>query len=473
MIAKEHKKIDSLFEKKGGGMERAIACLSGINALVVGIASTGISCSRFLRKSGAIVTATDSRPEHELKGLDPLKRIGVNIVAGGHEGVSLDGVQLAIVSPGVPQDAGILNALRKRGAEAISDIELAYLFMDSPVVAVAGTNGKSTTVSLIGEVLKEAGRKVFVGGNIGTPAIELVQSGERPDVCVLEISSFHLEATKTFNPNIAVLLNITEDHLDRYRDFAHYAETKFRLFENQTREDHAIVNMNDPVISGRVRLKGCGKGGLIPFSVKGGLDNGLFLRDGDIVYIRGGSREVYATQEIGLTGLHNMENIMASIAVARTLGIDREDILRTLKGFKALSHRMELVREVSGVRYIDDSKGTNTGATLMALKGLKGPVVLIAGGRDKGGDLSVLDHEIGEKVTLLILIGEARFRMRDAYSGITETVFAGSMKEAVRLAHKGAKEGSTVLLSPACSSFDMFSSYKERGERFRQEVEAL
>ncbi|MBI5237175.1 MAG: UDP-N-acetylmuramoyl-L-alanine--D-glutamate ligase [Deltaproteobacteria bacterium] len=465
-------KTDNTAEAKGGGLKRALKVLSGRKAVVVGLASTGISAARFLKKCGATVVATDAKPLSALPDAGALAGMGVEIRAGGHEGISFTGAEIVIVSPGVPYDMPLLAEARNSGADVISDIELAYRFIDAPVLAVAGTNGKTTTTTLLGKVLEDAGKTVFVGGNIGTPAIEYVEADMRSDVCVLEVSSFHLETTKTFNPHIGILLNITEDHLDRYRDFGHYAETKFRLFENQGSGDYAVVNFNDPVIAGRAVYGG---GVTVPFTVDGILKEGLFLRGDNIIYVpsKGRSEEVYPTSGFKLKGLHNIENIMSVIAAARLSGVSRDAILKTLRGFEGLSHRMEPVREKDGVAYIDDSKGTNIGALIMALRGLKGPVVLIAGGRDKGGDYSVLSGLVRDKVKLMVLIGEARFKIKDALGGLTESIIADTLEEAVRLSARRARPGDTVLLCPACSSFDMFKSYKDRGDRFKALVEAL
>ncbi|MEK7774120.1 MAG: UDP-N-acetylmuramoyl-L-alanine--D-glutamate ligase, partial [Deltaproteobacteria bacterium] len=376
-------------------------------------------------------------------------------------------------SPGVPYDLPVLERARARGAEVISEVELAYRFIDAPVIAIAGTNGKTTTTALLGKMLENSGGKVFVGGNIGNPAIEYVEGGGGAGVCVLEISSFHLETTVSFNPHIGVLLNITEDHLDRYRDFGHYARTKFRLFENQGPGDYAVVNMNDPVIAGQAKT-GLGRGGIIPFTVSGRIEDGLYLDGDSIVYAGAPAKEVYGpVSGFKLKGLHNIENIMAAIAAARLFGAGRDAVLDTLRRFEGLSHRMEPVRELDGVVYVDDSKGTNIGALMMALKGLKGPVVLIAGGRDKGGDYGVLKDLVKDKVRLMVLIGEARLKMERALGSFTETATADTIEEAVGKARDRALRGDTVLLCPACSSFDMFKSYKERGERFRSCVEAL
>jgi len=458
--------------KRGGTQAAGEDGLRDVRVLVVGCAETGASCARFLAGRGAVVTVTDSKPESDMEYAADLRRIGVDIKAGGHGGVDLDGVGLVVVSPGVPAAHPLLAEAARRGAEVISDIELAWRYIDAPVIAVAGTNGKTTTTTLLGRVLCDAGMKVFVGGNIGTPAIEYVEAGGGAEVCVLEISSFHLETTRTFNPHIAVLLNITEDHLDRYESFGHYADTKFRLFENQGADDIAVVNINDGVIAKRAAA-GLTKGRLIRFSVARPLDNGIYLAGEFIIYRRPEATEIYPVAGFRLTGLHNMENIMAVIVVAREVGVTTASITKTLAAFEGLHHRMEQVRRLNGVTFIDDSKGTNVGALEMALRGIGGPVVLIAGGRDKGGDYSVLSALVKDKVKCMVLIGEARFKIKDALGGLAETVLAGSLEEAVKAAAAKAVSGDTVLLSPACSSFDMFKSYKERGERFKELVNAL
>ncbi|MBI5969803.1 MAG: UDP-N-acetylmuramoyl-L-alanine--D-glutamate ligase [Deltaproteobacteria bacterium] len=454
-------------------MKRAASVFSGRKTLVVGLASTGLSCSRFLAKCGASVVATDMKPASSLPGVKALVDMGVDVRVGGHIGINLKDIETVVVSPGVPYDQPILVEARVSGAEVISDMELAYRFIDSSVIAVAGTNGKSTTTTLIGRMIEDAGHTVFTGGNLGTPAIEYVETGLRADFCVLEVSSFHLETTKDFNPHIGALLNITEDHLERYDGFDHYARTKFRLFENQTPGDWAIVNLNDPVIARRAKTN-FGKGRRMPFTSAGVLKEGVFLRGGDIVYVQPDrAEEIYPTAGFKLKGSHNVENIMAAIAAARLSGVEKGVIVKTLKSFTGLPHRMELVRELNGVAYIDDSKGTNVGALDMALRGINGRVILIAGGRDKGGDYKALSKAVKEKVKFMVLIGEARFKMKDSLGGFTDTVLANRLEEAVSAAHTKAAVGDTVLLCPACSSFDMFKDYKERGDEFKRLVAAL
>lgn len=452
-------------------IDRAKEALAGRKTLVVGLGGTGVSAARFLRSCGAFVIAADSLPAGSLVSAEELVSLGVDVRAGG-VAVDTAGMELVVVSPGVPFDSPLLESARASGAEVVSEVELAYRFIDCPVLAVAGTNGKTTTTTLLGRFLEEAEKKVFVGGNIGTPAIEYVASGGGADLCVLEISSFHLETTESFNPKVGILLNITEDHLDRYRDFDHYAETKFRLFENQTEGDMAVVNADDPVIAKRMEAW-TGRGALVPFSVSRPLESGLWLEGGEMVCSIDGTHMRFDTGRFTLKGLHNIENIMAATAAALLVGVSQETIEKTLSNFSGLSHRMEQVRVLGGVRYVDDSKGTNIGALIGALRGTDGPVILIAGGRDKGGDYKALAELVEEKVKLLVLIGEAAPKIKAALGHLTGCADADTLEEAVAIAHEKAASGDTVLLCPACSSFDMFKDYKERGERFKAAVSAL
>jgi UDP-N-acetylmuramoylalanine--D-glutamate ligase len=465
-----HEASVTVVDGAGGGVDAME--IRGKKALVVGLARTGLAVSRFLATRGASVTATDLRSIEELPGVAELDGLGVMLLTGSHPGVEALDADLIVLSPGVPSDLPIIQEARARGVSVMGELELASRFIDCPIVAVAGTNGKTTTTALLGEILTRAGRDVFVGGNIGTPAIEYAISGRKAELCVLEVSSFQLETIQSFCPHIGVLLNITEDHLDRYDGFDGYAATKMRLFENQTAEDFAVVNMADSEIAARF---GSGKAGgrAIGFNVPVGPGEGVYLSGGDVVSSIGGAREVYSAEGFALRGLHNTENIMAAVAAARILGVPAGVIRETLSAFEGLCHRMELVRELDCVRYINDSKGTNIGALAMALKGMTAPVVLIAGGVDKGGDYLALEAVMREKVKLLVLIGEAREKIFRALGHTTRTVMVQGLEEAVRVAHAGAVEGDTVLLSPACSSFDMFAGYAERGERFAALVEEL
>lgn len=461
--------------------------LKGKNVLVVGLAKTGVSTAKFLNERGAIVTATDMLPASQIKGINDLQDAGVTVETGKHTLKYFLDTELIVLSPGVPPRIGPLNEAKKKGVEIISEIELAYSFVEEPIVAIAGTNGKTTTTSLIGKVLEDAGKKVFIGGNIGLPLIDYVMEqadhvgvntatrlpcSKKADYLIVEVSSFQLEGIKRFKPYVAILLNITEDHLDRYANFDEYAAAKFRLFENMGKGDFAIINSDDPVINSKFEIQNS-KFQVIPFSSTKILKNGLYYKDGRIVYSMAGKEEFYPTDNFKLKGIHNIENIMATIAAIRCCGISKDKILKTVEGFHGLPHRMEFVREVKGVTYYNDSKGTNIGALQKSLEGLNAPVILIAGGKDKGGDYRVLSNSITDKVKLLILLGEAKNKIKEAFNGLTKIVMVESLKEAVDVAYHNANTGDVVLLSPACSSFDMFKDYKERGEIFRKLVNTL
>ncbi|MBI5893589.1 MAG: UDP-N-acetylmuramoyl-L-alanine--D-glutamate ligase [Deltaproteobacteria bacterium] len=452
--------------------------LAGKKVLVVGLASTGISTARFLKDKGAIVTVTDNKPMEQLECPDglinELQKICARIETGRHSKEVFMNVDLIVLSPGVPPTIKPLQDAKNAGIEIISEIELACDFIDAPIIAITGTNGKTTTTTLLGKVLNSAGRKAFVGGNIGTPLIDYASKREKSEYVVAEISSFQLEGIKKFKPFISILLNITEDHMDRYKDFNEYAEAKFNIFKNQGENDIAIVNIDDPTIKKWLKNNGTGiKARIIPFSAKKILSRGIYWTGREIVYSMNGSSAVYPVDGFKLKGMHNIENIMAVIAAAKICGVSDKDILATVNAFNVLPHRIEFIRDVNGVSYYDDSKGTNIGALQKSLEGIIQPVILIAGGKDKGGDYRVLRDLIKQKVKLLRLIGEAREKIKTALGGCAETIYAASMEDAVKKAYENARQGDIVLLSPACSSFDMFKDYKERGDVFRKLVEAL
>jgi len=456
-----------------GNRQRATIVLKGRKALVVGLAKTGISTAKFLMAQGAVVTTTDMLPASKIKGIDDLQGTGINVETGGHSVKNFLNADLIVLSPGVPPDIGPLQEAKRKGIEIISEIELAYNFIKEPIVAIAGTNGKTTTTTLIGKIFEDAGKAAFVGGNIGLPLIEYVLSEQMAEYLVVEVSSFQLEGIRNFRPHVAILLNITEDHLDRYASFQEYAAAKFRLFENMNKGDYAIVNIDDPVIKSHVPNLKSQLINVIPFSSSKALKQGIYYQDGSIVYSVGGNEETYPTRDFKLKGIHNIENIMAAIAAVKACAIPMGVILKTIEGFKGLPHRMELIRELNGVSYYNDSKGTNIGALQKSLEGLSSPVILIAGGKDKGGDYTALNDLIKSKIKLLILLGEAKDKIRDAFKGFTDIVMVESLKQAVCTAYNRAENGDVVLLSPACSSFDMFKDYKERGEIFRKEVMRL
>jgi UDP-N-acetylmuramoylalanine--D-glutamate ligase len=443
--------------------------LKGRKALVVGLGLTGLATVKFLVRMGAVVTATDLKSEDEIKDAQELRAMGVRLECGGHEPAVLSDADLVVISPGVPSELPLLKAALERGAEVMGEVELASRFIDAPIAAVTGTNGKTTTTTLIGEALKMSGKSVFVGGNIGTPAIEYM-SGDRKDACVLEISSFHLETTRTFRPRAAVLLNITEDHLYRYDGFSKYGDVKFNIFMNQGAGDAAVVNVDDPEIKKRVGSYRFG-GKFMPMSPRGRNaieGDGVFLREGRMVLRLDGIEEEYPLETGAAT---SMENLMAVVATARFMGGSSEAVAETLRTFKGLPHRIELVRAAGGVSYVNDSKATNVGSVVEALRTLRGPIVLILGGVDKGGDYGVLRDLIREKVRLMVITGAAREKISAAIGGAVETMVKEKFNDAVRAAIAAAKSGDTVLLSPACSSFDEFSGFEERGARFRAIVE--
>ncbi|MFQ5427478.1 MAG: UDP-N-acetylmuramoyl-L-alanine--D-glutamate ligase [Thermodesulfobacteriota bacterium] len=454
--------------------------LAGCKALVVGLGLTGRSVARFLAMNKASVTATDSRGEEELTGggggVKGLKEMGVTIKAGGLRSEDFLRARLIVISPGIPYSHPLLEEARARGIEVIGGLELASRFIRVPIIAIAGTNGKSTVTSLVGEVLAASGRNVFVGGNIGTPLVDYFLSDTPADICVLEVSSFQLESIMSFSPHIAVLLNITEDHLERYSSFSEYAAVKFRLFDNQENSDYAVVNAADPLISTETLGKAArlhGKARRLPFNCSAREDTGLYYFGSEVVLSSKGVIERYPVEAPGLKGVHNMENAMAAIAVLRLSGVGREQILEGLRSFKGLKHRMEFIRERGGVSFINDSKGTNTGALMKALQSTQAPIILIAGGRDKGGDYSMLAPLMAGKVRLLVALGEAAPVLQEAFKGVVGVRVVSTMEEAVETAAAEAAAGDTVLLSPACSSFDMFRDYRERGLRFTALVQAL
>lgn len=438
--------------------------LKGQHVIVVGLGKSGVSAALLCHERGARVVANDRAPiERWSPQAKALAERGIELVAGTHEGVPFESARLVVVSPGVPPLPELERA-RERGVEVIGELELASRHYDGdPVVAVGGTNGKSTTTTLIGELLSAAGQKVFTGGNLGRPACEAVD-GEF-DTIVLEVSSFQLERAPRFRPNVSVLLNITEDHLDRYPSFSAYAEAKGNAFINQTAEDVAVVPFGDAACEQQARR---GKGRVVFFGV-----DGDYVVDGQAVVERAtGERfELGATR---LFGSHNYLNAAAAIAATRALGLSSDAVRLGLRRFEPLPHRMALAGEIDGVRFYDDSKGTNVGAAVTALRGLSEPKgVLIAGGRDKLGAYEPLVEALREKGRAVVLIGEAAERIAQAVGDALPVRRAKDLKEAVELAFEAAERGDAVLLSPACSSFDMFKSYAERGDRFVEAVAAL
>ncbi len=440
------------------------------NVLVVGMAKTGIACARFLHERGARVTVSDAQgPEEGSAACQELAEKGVVLETGGHQLASFLSAELIVVSPGVPLEIAVLQAAQQQGIEIISEIELAYRFLQTPLIAITGTNGKTTTTALIGEMFRSAGKRVFVGGNIGTPLIDYVAGAREDDFVIAEISSFQLEAVTSFRPCISVMLNITEDHLDRYHCFADYIAAKNRIFMNQGPEDTAILNFDDPRVMALAREVRAQK---LFFSTRGEVAAGAFYNSDLHIRYRGAEAR-FTVRGALLQGIHNIENMLAAASVGLVCGLPEQSIQQSLTGFAGLKHRMEFVDEIGGVAFYNDSKATNVGAVVKSLESLDPPLILIAGGKDKGGSYEPLRALVRSKVKALILLGEARERIYAELGSAVETVMTASLEEAVKAAVSRTQQGDTVLFSPACSSFDMFTSYAHRGECFKELVKKL
>ena len=434
--------------------------LAGKNVVVVGLGRSGAAAARLCAARGANVTGTDSRTASELPA--DVKALPMTLAAGGHDEVRFDAADLVVVSPGVPPLA-VLDQAERAGVRVIGELELAASFIDAPIVAIGGTNGKSTVTTATAELFTAAGQRVFAGGNLGTPLSEAV--GQPYDVVVAEVSSFQLERAPTFRPRVSVLLNVTEDHLDRYASFQDYANAKGNAFVNQTSEDAAVVPAGDDVVRAQAAR---GRGRIVTF----GKDADYAVVDRAIV--ERATNERFSLEGTDFHGTHNYGNAAASIATARFLGVTAAAIKAGLRSFRALAHRMALVRELDQVRYYDDSKATNVGAAVTALTGLAEPrAVLVAGGRDKLGSYAPLVAALREKGRAVVVIGEAAPRIEQAIGGALPVVHARDMADAVARAQALAEPGDAVLLSPACASFDMFKSYADRGDRFADAVRHL
>jgi UDP-N-acetylmuramoylalanine--D-glutamate ligase len=439
--------------------------------LVVGLARTGAAVARFLAERGARVTVSDSKGREALADfLEALSGLDIAYELGGHGDDTFRSADLIVVSPGVPMNIAPLTLARNSGVPVISEIELAYRYIDAPIAAITGTNGKTTTTTLTGEIFRKCGFSTFVGGNIGNPLIDLVISGERAERVVAEISSFQLEGIVDFRPRVAVLLNITEDHLDRYASYQEYIDAKLMVFANQTSEDFAVLNIDDPLVAacaGKIAAR------VVPMSRFTELEQGIYYRDGKITFAWEGRTEHFPTASFKLRGVHNIDNCMAALATALLLGCPAASALAAVEGFSGLHHRMELVATVNGVEYYNDSKGTNVGSVVKSLESFPGNITLIAGGKDKGGEYAPLAELVRERVRHLILLGEAREKIRGALGQLTHTILVNSLEEAVQEANRLAVPGDVVLFSPACSSFDMFKNYEVRGECFISAVREL
>jgi UDP-N-acetylmuramoylalanine--D-glutamate ligase len=444
--------------------------LDGKAVLVVGLGRSGAAAARLCAARGATVTVTDARPAEALGTVD--LPAGIRRELGGHRRESFLAADLVVLSPGVPALPEVAAA-RAAGVAITGELELAARFVQAPLVAITGTNGKSTTTSLCGAILAAGGRPTFVGGNLGVPLAEAVgtPAASAGGICVVEASSFQLETVEQLRPLVGVLLNVTADHLDRYPDLEAYALAKVRMFAAQRQADFAVVNLDDPLCERLTRTLPSRRLGV---STRRPLEQGGWLDETSLcLRLPGGALERYPARPPGLIGRHNQENALAALLAARLAGATADEARAVLATFRPLAHRMELVAERAGVAFFDDSKGTNVGAVVAALDGFPRPVVLIAGGRHKGGSYEPLAAVMKAVGRGAVVIGEAAPLIAGALGAVVPVVQAASMEEAVARAAGLAARGDAVVLSPACSSFDMFRNYEHRAEAFRAAVKGL
>jgi len=444
---------------------------SGRKIVVIGLGRTGIATTKFLDRIGARVLVVDDKRESELEeALHLLGDVMADMRLGSYDSHVLDGIDLVVPSPGVPPSSALLVAAAERGIPIISEIELAQRFLHTPMIAITGTNGKTTTTDLIGTILSRWGKKVFVGGNIGNPLIGYAGGSQDDDYLVVEVSSFQLQWIETFRPFVSILLNVTSDHLDYHHSFEEYRRVKERIFENQRCGDLAILNADD-ALSTRLAKRLHTEVRFFSSSMK--LSGGIYLNETMMKYRDDMNDEKYPTRGIKLPGIHNIENIMAAILAARWCGCPTDVISAAIEEFHGLPHRMELVGDKYGVEFINDSKGTNVDAVVRALEAFSKPVILLLGGRNKGGSFSVLSGLIKERVKELVLFGEAREEIGRNIGLVVKTKSVSNLGEAAEIAWKDSSPGDVVLLSPGCASFDEFSNYEERGDFFRDWVRRI
>lgn len=441
--------------------------------LVVGLGKSGLAAARFLKDRGARVTVSDARPATLIAELPALIAQGIIVEAGSHGILTFRRQQLIVVSPGVPYDTPELKQVRALGMPIIGELELGARFLQGESIAITGSNGKTTTTTLVGEILKAAGKPTLVGGNIGRPVTEMVAESTAETWSVLEVSSFQLETIVDFRPRIALVLNITPDHLDRHGSFEAYAAAKARVTENQTAEDFLILNAEDKptqMVAAKTKAQ------IFWFSPKRQIKQGTFVHGESIFFVpREGAQPepVMPVSEIPLAGAHNVENVLAAVCAARLAGVPSETIRAAVAAFHAVEHRLEFVRELEGVKYYNDSKATNVDATVKAVESFAGGIHLILGGKDKDSDYAAMNALLAQRVKTVITIGSAAEKIEHQLAGVVKIERAGTMDRAVAFARRTAQAGDTVLLAPACASFDQFDNYEHRGRVFKQLVQAL
>jgi UDP-N-acetylmuramoylalanine--D-glutamate ligase len=445
--------------------------LSGKRVLVVGLGKSGVACALFLQQRGARVSVSDAKSPEQLRQEIPvLLDAGIMVETGEHGERTFREQDLIVVSPGVPFDVPQLLRAREQAIPVIGEIELAAQFLKGHIVAITGSNGKTTTTTLAGDIIAASGRPTLVGGNIGTPAINFVEQATDDTWIVLEVSSFQLETIQTFRPKIAVVLNVTPDHLDRHYTFENYVAAKARIFENQTVDDFAALNADDPTC---VAMAQSTKARVYSFSRLREVQHGSFLHGSSIAWRDGDNEQrILPTGEIALKGAHNLENVLAAVCVGMLAGVKAADIRRAVANFRAVEHRLEYVATVRGVEYYNDSKATNVDATIKALESFPGRIHLILGGKDKGSDYRVLNDLLKQRVKRVYTIGAAASKIESQLAG-TEVVSSATLESALKRANELASAGDVVLLAPACASFDQFDSYEHRGRIFKQLVRQL
>jgi UDP-N-acetylmuramoylalanine--D-glutamate ligase len=447
--------------------------VSGQRILIIGWGKSGTASARLLISQGAEVAVADEKHLSLEDNILPIlgEENRQYIELAGYDSAVLNQVEMVVPSPGVPPYNPILREAVERGIPILSELELACRYLKTPMIAITGTNGKTTTTTLIGEILSKSGKKVFVGGNIGNPLANYVTGPQTSDYAVIEVSSFQLQWGQAFPAFISLLRNTPCDHVNYHGSFEAYRAVKERIFNNQGVDDLAILNADEP--ESTVLAKDLSSP-VYFFSTCKAVNRG-FCQEGEHLIFRDGlgGQENYPLEMIHLPGAHNIENVMAAILACRACGCSQEDVIKAVAGFPGIAHRIEFTREMSGIKYYDDSKGTNVGAVKRAIETFSEPVVLLMGGRDKDGDFETLSTLLPNRVKALVIFGEARERISELIGGIVPTVVIPSLKEAIQAARQQACAGDVVLLSPGCASFDEFDNYKARGEFFKEEVRAF
>jgi UDP-N-acetylmuramoylalanine--D-glutamate ligase len=448
--------------------------LKGKKVLVVGLGKSGLAAALFLRRRGAQVTVSDIRSAEALaKEIPALIEAGIMVEAGGHGLLTFRRQDLIVVSPGVPLDTPELAQVKSFGLPVIGELELAARFLKGHTLAVTGSNGKTTTTTLLGEILEASGLPTLVGGNIGVPVVALIEQSNDETWSVLEVSSFQLESTEQFHPDIAVILNITPDHLDRHGSFENYARAKERIFAAQTAEDCLVLNA-DNTHAADAASRAAAR--IYWFSIEHPVTQGAFLEQGFVVFRAGenaATEKIIPARAIPLKGTHNVENVLAAVCAARLAGVEADVIRRAIENFRAVEHRLEYVATRNRVEFYNDSKATNVDATAKAVASFSGGIHLILGGKDKNSDYTQLSELLRERVSAVYTIGSAAAKIESHLRGVVSIHSCETLDKAVHVAASAARPGEVVLLAPACSSFDQFENYEERGRVFKQLVKDL